>query len=85
MTQGRGHNSTKNSDLGLPFNVEFRPVVAIQREILTHLHIFSWIATQEGVKIQQRAQNSTGNDGYNFKKNPMNIAPELVFNDRHVR
>ena len=58
-----------NCDLGLgsQFNVEFWPGVIIQREIWTRGHNSTWnsdpstrgIATQEGVKIQQRDQYST--------------------------
>ena len=38
------------------------------------------IATQEGVKIQQRNQNSTAKEGLNSTKNPLNIDPVSVFN-----
>ena len=39
------------------------------------------IATQEGVKIQQRGQNSTAKEGHNSTKNPLNIDPGSVFNE----
>ena len=38
------------------------------------------IATQEGVRIQQRDQNSTAKEGHNSTKNPLNIDPGSVFN-----
>ena len=38
------------------------------------------ITTQEGVKIQQRDQNSTAKEGHNSTKNPLNIDPGSVFN-----
>ena len=37
------------------------------------------IATQEGVKIQKRDQNSTAKEGHNSTKNSLNIDPGLVF------
>ena len=37
--------------------------------------------TQEGVKIQQRDQNSTAKEGHNSTKNPLNIDPGSVFNE----
>ena len=36
--------------------------------------------TQDGVKIQQRDQNSTAKEGHNSTKNPLNIDPGSVFN-----
>ena len=38
------------------------------------------IATQEGVRIQQRDQNSTAKEDQNSTKNPLNIDPGSVFN-----
>ena len=39
------------------------------------------MVTREGVKIQQRAQNSTAKQGHNStSKNPLNIDPGSVFN-----
>ena len=83
------HKSTFNCEmrLGSQFNVEFWPGVIIQRGILTRGHNSTWIsdpstrgiATQEGVKIQQRDQNSTAKEGHNSTKNPLNIDPGLVF------
>ena len=67
----RGYNSTWNFDLGSQFNVEFWPV---------YISSSGGIATLEGVKIQQRDQNSTTNEGHNSTKNPLNIDPESVFN-----
>ena len=37
--------------------------------------------TQEGVKNQQRDQNSTAKEGHNSTKNPLNIDPGSVFNE----
>ena len=60
-----------NFDPGSQFNVEFWPVyISSTREI----------ATQDGVKIQQRDQNSTAKEGHNSTKNPLNIDPGSVFN-----
>ena len=56
---------------GLQFNVEFWPV---------YISSIRGIATQEGVKIQQRDQNSTAKEGHNSTKNPLNIDPGSVFN-----
>ena len=67
----QGHNSTWNFDPGLQFNVEFWPV---------YISSTRGIATQEGVKIQQRDQNSTAKEGHNSTKNPLNIDPGSVFN-----
>ena len=39
------------------------------------------IATQEGVEIQKRDQNSTAKEGHNSTKNPLNIDPGSVFNE----
>ena len=67
--------------------MEFWPGVIIQRGILSRGHNSTWIsypstrgiATKEGVKIQQRDQNSTAKEGHNSTKNPLNIDPRLVF------
>ena len=67
----KGHNSTWNFDPGLQFNVKFWPV---------YISSTRGIATQEGVKIQQRDQNSTAKEGHNSTKNPLNIDPGSVFN-----
>ena len=67
----RGQNSTWNSDPGSQFNVEFWPV---------YISSTRGIATQDGVKIQQRDQNSTAKEGHNSTKNPLNIEPGSVFN-----
>ena len=67
----RGHNSTWNSDPGSKFNVEFWPV---------YISSTRGIATQNGVKIQQRDQNSTAKEGHKSTKNPLNIDPGSVFN-----
>ena len=66
----RGHNSTWNFDPGSQFNVEFWSVYISTRGI----------ATQDGVKIQQRDKNSTAKEGHNSTKNPFNIDPGSVFN-----
>ena len=69
VTGDVGHKSTLNSDPESQFNVTFRPWATFQRGILTHLHTFTHgIPTQEGVKIQQRAQNSTALEGHNSIK-----------------
>ena len=60
-----------NFDLGSQFNVEFLPV---------YISSTRGITTQEGVKIQQRDQNSTAKEGHNSTKNPLNIDPGSVFN-----
>ena len=73
--------------LGSQFNVEFWPGVIIKRGILSRGHNSTWIsvpstrgvATEEGVKIQQRDQNSTAKEGHNSTKNPLNIDPGLGF------
>ena len=67
----RGQNSTWNFDPGSQFNVEFWPV---------YISSTRGIATQNGVKIQQRDQNSTAKEGPNSTKNPLNIDPGSVFN-----
>ena len=67
-----GHKSTWNFDPGSQFNVEFWPVCISSTR---------GIATQEGVKIQQRDQNSTAKEGHNSTKNPLNIDPGSVFNE----
>ena len=67
----QGYNSTWNFDPRLLFNVEFWPV---------YISYTRGIATQEGVKIQQRDQNSTAKEGHNSTKNPLNIDPGSVFN-----
>ena len=67
----RGHNSTWKFDPGSQFNVEFWPV---------YISSTRGIATQDGVKIQQRDQNSTNKEGQNSTKNPLNIDPGSVFN-----
>ena len=67
----RGHNSTWNFDPGSQLNVEFWPV---------YISSTRGIATQDGVKIQQRDQNSTAKEGHNSTKNPLNIDPGSVFN-----
>ena len=68
----RGHNSLWNEcDPGSQFNVEFWPV---------YISSTRGIATQDGVKIQQRDQNSTAKEGHNSTKNPLNIDPGSVFN-----
>ena len=67
----QGHNSTWNFDPGLQFNVEFWPV---------YISSTRGIATQEGVKIQQRDQNSTAKEGHNSTKNQLNTDPGSVFN-----
>ena len=82
-----------NCDLGLgsQFNVEFSSGVIIQRRFdpgslfnveLWPVYISSTrgIATREGVKIQQRDQNSTAKEGHNSTKNPLNNDPGSVFN-----
>ena len=66
-----GHNSTLNFDPESQFNVEYWPV---------YISSTRGIATQEGVKIQQRDQNSTAKEGHNSTKNPLNIDPGSVFN-----
>ena len=71
-TLTRGHNSTWNFDPWSQFNVEFWPVC---------ISSIRGIATQEGVKIQQRDQNSTAKEGHNSTKNPLNIDPGSVFNE----
>ena len=60
-----------NSDPESQFNVEFWLVYISSTRV---------IATQEGVKIQQRDQNSTAKEGHNSTKNPLNIDPGSVFN-----
>ena len=60
-----------NFDLGSQFNVEFLPV---------YISSTRGIMTQEGVKIQQRDQNSTAKEAHNSTKNPLNIDPGSVFN-----
>ena len=67
----RGQYSTWNFDPGSQFNVEFWPV---------YISFTHGIATQDGVKIQQRDQNSTAKEGHNSTKNPLNIDPGSVFN-----
>ena len=69
LTQGQ--NSTWNFEPGSQFNVEFWPV---------YISSTRGIATQDGVKIQQRDQNSTAKEGHNSTKNPLNIDPGSVFN-----
>ena len=61
-TLTRSHKSTWNFDPGSQFNVEFWPVCISSTR---------GIATQEGVKIQQRDQNSTAKQGHNSTKNPL--------------
>ena len=67
----RGHKSTWNFDPVSQFNVEFWPV---------YISSTRGIATQEGVRIQQRDQNSTAKEGHNSTQNPLNIYPGSVFN-----
>ena len=67
----RGQNSTLNFDPGSQFNVEFW---------LVYISSIRGIATQDGVKIQQRDQNLTAKEGHNSTKNPLNIDPGSVFN-----
>ena len=57
--------------MGSQFNVEFWPV---------YISSTRGIATQEGVKIQPRDQNSTAKKGHNSNENPLNIDPGSVFN-----
>ena len=66
-----GQNSTWNFDPGFQFNVEFWPI---------YISSTRGIATQAGVKIQQRDQVSTAKEGHNSTKNPLNIDPGSVFN-----
>ena len=65
------HNSIRNSDSGSQLNVESRPV---------YISSTRGIATQEGVKIPQRDQNSTDKEGHDSTKNPCDIDPWSVFN-----
>ena len=89
------HDSTINSDpgSGSRFKVEFWPGVTIRRGILTRGRALFNVdpstiynsstrgsATQEGVKIQPRTQNSTAKEGQNSTKKPLKIVPGLVFN-----
>ena len=67
----RGHSSTWIFDPGSQFSVEFWPA---------YISSTRGIATQEGVRIQQRDQNSTAKEGHNSTKNPLNIDPGSVFN-----
>ena len=67
----RGQHSMWNFDPGSQFNVEFWSV---------YISSTRGIATQDGVKIQQRDQNSTAKEGHNSTKNPLNIDPGSVFN-----
>ena len=84
-----GLNFTFNCDPESWLNVKLwhEIGVTIQYGILTRGHNSTWIsdpstrwiATQEGVKIQQRDQNSTAKEGHNSTKNPLNIDPGFVF------
>ena len=60
-----------DSEPGSLFNVEFWPV---------YISSTRGIATQEGVPIQQRYQNSTAKEDHNSTKNPLKIDPGSVFN-----
>ena len=68
---GRGHNLSWNSDRVHNSRWNFDPSYIEPR-----------IATQEGVKIQQRAsaENSTAKEDNTSTKDPFNIDPGSVFN-----